>query len=277
MIKNKKIKKNNFLEKHMKDIEKSKEKGKEKLEKVKNMTQERKKKENVAYDFQLQDNKKYHDKDFNEKQEECSEFFNPIEAWSKGYFPTQYEKEDIKEIAGKGRQKRDKVKNIIQEKRKEENINYTFQPQVNKKYNDKIKKDFDERQEEFLEKKENNKKKKQSEIAKNWTFKPQITEETDDVGKVRQMFSGNSNNSNNKTSYVDKYFVNKNNYNQQDVYYRLYADAQDRKARRKKLPSDYLYRNNTVIDNNSKYQFEKKIINKPKRWKNNSYYISHKN
>ena len=215
--------------------------------------------------------------DFLEEQEESLKLFNPIKAWNNGYFLTQHKK-DIKNSAEKGRKKLNDLKNRIKEEK--ENINYTFQPQVNKKYNDKIKKDFNERQEESLEKKENNKKKKQSEIAKNWTFKPQITEETDDVGKVRQMFSGNSNNSNNsnnQNSYVNKYFVNKNNYNQQDVYYRLYTDAQDRKARRKKLPSDYLYRNNTVIDNNSTYQFEKKIINKPKRWKNNSYYISHKN
>ena len=143
------------LEKHIEDIKEIEKKGRQKRDKVKNIIQEKRKEENVAYDFQLQDNKKYHDKikkDFNEgRQEECSEFFNPIEAWSNGYFPTQYEKEDIKEIAGKGRQKRDKVKNIIQERKKEENGTYDFQLQVNKKDHNKIKKDFNERQEELLE------------------------------------------------------------------------------------------------------------------------------
>ena len=140
------------IEQNKEDIEKSAEKGRKKREKVENMIQEKRKEENVAYDFQLQDNKKYHDKDFNEgRQEECSEFFNPIEAWSNGYFPTQYEKEDIKEIAGKGKEKLNKVKNMIQERKKEENVTYDFQLQVNKKDHNKIKKDFNERQEESLE------------------------------------------------------------------------------------------------------------------------------
>ena len=64
-------------------------------------------------------------------------------------------KEDIEKIAEKYRQKREKAENMIQERKKEENVvTYHFQPQVNKKYNDKIiQKVFHKRQEEFLEKK----------------------------------------------------------------------------------------------------------------------------
>ena len=59
--------------------------------------------------------------------------------------------EDIREIAEKGKKKLKKAKNMIQERKKEENVAYTFQPQDNKKYHDKIKKDFHEKQEESLE------------------------------------------------------------------------------------------------------------------------------
>ena len=82
------------------------------------MIQEKRKEENVAYDFQLQDNKKYHDKDFNERQEESLKLFNPIEAWeNNGYFPTQHKK-DIEKSAKKGKEKLNKVENMIQERKK---------------------------------------------------------------------------------------------------------------------------------------------------------------
>ena len=284
--KNKKIKKDNFLKKHIEDIKKIAEKGRQKREKVKNMIQERKKEENVAYTFQQKVNKKYNDKikkDFHERQWECSGFFNPIEAWLNDdvCFPTQYI-EDIKESAEKGRKKlNDLLENRIKEEK--ENINYTFKPKTNKEFNKKaVKVKFIERQKQFLE----NKKQKIQNLQKESknakvepTFKhifnkknklqkkvkPIIKKPTSSTNAVNYCHKHTNDTFNNKTSYVNKYFFNKNNYNQQDVYDRLYADAQDRKARREKLLSDYLYGSNTVIDNNLKYKFEKKIINKPKR------------
>ena len=219
-------------------------------------------------------------------------------------------KEDIEKIAEKYRQKREKAENMIQERKKEENVvTYHFQPQVNKKYNDKIiQKVFHKRQEEFLEKKKQKIQNLKDELQrkqeeKKPTFKPEITNNTDNLNKVRAMFEKHSNDSilkkiesnntktykkmytdhylqkqnklttkkhtsptnavnychkhmnntfNNKTSYVDKYFdFNKNNSNAKkdnDVFSRLYDDAKDRKVRLKKL-ADTIYRKNANIYN----------------------------
>ena len=194
-----------FLKKHIEDIKEIAEKGKKKLKKAKNMIQERKKEENVAYTFQPQDNKKYHDKikkDFHEKQEESLEFNNPIEYWHNICFSIKQLKEDIKNSTEKGRQKREKVKNMIQERKKEENINSGEQKiKEDKKYFlEKHMKDIKEIAEKYRQKLEKVKnmiqERKKEENIKDYTSKPQFLKP---FRRIRLKSS------NNKDSYLQIY------------------------------------------------------------------------